>query len=574
MRSWIKSLVTYVKAMAGIADPFYPEMLSTICFTRAPSMFGATWKVTKVFLAERTVEKVKVLSSKPLPTLLKIMPVESIPIVLGGTNGTFVGIGGPVPNGALSDKKYLASVAEAAQIGRLGGQAPAGGGGGGAGRGGRKGGGGGGGGKGNEISVQLSPEAGLPDPDPRKAAMTKSVAAAKHAKATKNDNISPKEQAALDELKRMISETPASLPNRRWLVNCGELTMLRYIRGHKLNVKTAFKMITDTAKWRQEYKTDDVVTNWANDTSPEATLIKGYMPLAVLGFDFRGRAVQINKMSAIDFPGLLREVGLERMVYHNVAVIEESLMDNPLGEAIFIIDLGTEDLPDAPIQRLTDISKWVNGLLAFVKKMASINDPHYPETFYRIFFTRTPGMFQSVWKIAKAFMNERTVEKVIVVPQKETFKVLSEYMDASVIPHYFGGQHKMEGIGPGGRLPSNALKNAEFMAKMQERVDLASGRGGADASQSAGGDPAEGDYYAKGGRTRSVGQLVCRSFARIAQATQPRGRHCRGDVTRQHFRNGPPIGGSQDARILEVHAGPRVPRERQRRGTCDQAQRV
>ena len=68
-----------------IVDPFYPEMFHKIFFTRAPSMFAATWSIAKNFFGEVTREKIEILGSKiSTRRLLEVLPCDVVPIFLGG----------------------------------------------------------------------------------------------------------------------------------------------------------------------------------------------------------------------------------------------------------------------------------------------------------------------------------------------------------------------------------------------------------------------------------------------------------------------------------------------------------
>lgn len=87
----------------------YPETYSRIFFCRAPKMFWATWKVTKNFLPERTLMKIKVLSHNvdPLPVLLEFIDADSIPPEIGGKSRAVLGVGGKIPKGAIDDDDFV-----------------------------------------------------------------------------------------------------------------------------------------------------------------------------------------------------------------------------------------------------------------------------------------------------------------------------------------------------------------------------------------------------------------------------------------------------------------------------------
>jgi len=87
----------------------YPETYSKIFFCRAPKMFWATWKVTKNFIPDRTLLKIKVLSHTvdPLPILLEFIDADSIPPEIGGKSRVVLGVGGRIPKGAVDDDDFI-----------------------------------------------------------------------------------------------------------------------------------------------------------------------------------------------------------------------------------------------------------------------------------------------------------------------------------------------------------------------------------------------------------------------------------------------------------------------------------
>lgn len=108
VRMWIQHMVLFVKKLATVMD-CYPETFAQIIFCRAPKLFWPTWKVTKNFLPERTLRKIKVLSYgvDVMPTLLEHIDADSIPPELGGTSRVVLGVGGKVPKGALEDDEFI-----------------------------------------------------------------------------------------------------------------------------------------------------------------------------------------------------------------------------------------------------------------------------------------------------------------------------------------------------------------------------------------------------------------------------------------------------------------------------------
>jgi len=64
----------------------------------APSIFSMIWKLVRNFFDERTRNKIHILGSDYMPTLLKLMDKDSIPKELGGGSDQAMPTGGKIPD--------------------------------------------------------------------------------------------------------------------------------------------------------------------------------------------------------------------------------------------------------------------------------------------------------------------------------------------------------------------------------------------------------------------------------------------------------------------------------------------
>ena len=53
-------------------------------------------------------------------------------------------------------------------------------------------------------------------------------------------------------------------------------------------------------------------------------------------------------------------------------------------------------------------------LITYLKEMTNLASHYYPETMHRSFVVNVPGIFSSLWKIAKPVLHPRTVKKVVI----------------------------------------------------------------------------------------------------------------------------------------------------------------
>ena len=69
----------------AIASDNYPELLKKYYVVNAPWVFTGIFSVLKVFLAQKTIDKIIVLGSSYLSTVNELVPNSAIPEFLGGT---------------------------------------------------------------------------------------------------------------------------------------------------------------------------------------------------------------------------------------------------------------------------------------------------------------------------------------------------------------------------------------------------------------------------------------------------------------------------------------------------------
>jgi hypothetical protein len=183
--------------------------------------------------------------------------------------------------------------------------------------------------------------------------------------------------AALEELKRQIGELGAEVENVEWIRNASDHTLQRFLRGHKWNEAVAIKKLQACAKWRKEYGTDQITETWPKNQSKEALLLRQFWPMSACGRDLEGRPVHFFDFAAVDFPGLLKQVSMENLVRHNVYLAERAYENFPNGDAVMLINF--------PHFNVAEVGKSLKSITSFIRAMAKVADPYYPESYARIY---------------------------------------------------------------------------------------------------------------------------------------------------------------------------------------------
>lgn len=83
--SKVSSVYSYVQKASAISQNYYPERLGKLYLVNAPWGFSSVFSVVKGFLDPITVAKIHVLGTGYQAELLKQVPKENLPVVLGGS---------------------------------------------------------------------------------------------------------------------------------------------------------------------------------------------------------------------------------------------------------------------------------------------------------------------------------------------------------------------------------------------------------------------------------------------------------------------------------------------------------
>jgi hypothetical protein len=271
--------------------------------------------------------------------------------------------------------------------------------------------------------------------------------------------LSPAEELKMRELRAAIEREPAS-PETAWLKSMQDWEMVRFLRGHVLDIKETIEFASKTSAWRAKVNLPEIERRFftecptpdlhASRTSPE--FFRAYYPSKLLGMSGR-RPISLYRMICADFPGLLKESSMQAICDFNIFQLSMSWKLFPQGDGVLIIDLGHDELDtNLPVSSIWEIKSYVGALLKVVQFVAGQVDPAFPESFDRIFFTRPPSVFAGAWKIAQFFVSERTRTKINVLGSTEkSWEPMYKFIPRELLPPFLGGTNEAP-FPPGGRL--------------------------------------------------------------------------------------------------------------------------
>lgn len=282
-------------------------------------------------------------------------------------------------------------------------------------------------------------------------------------------------EIALSELNEKIALLGAD-EELRWVVHSTPLQREKFLQGHKLKPDRALELMVKCSKWRHSYGTDGLIQKYLEPTQ-HARFAKAYLPVGRIGEDHERRPVMLKRLAAVDFPRIIADLGLDKTVEYSIYIQEQLLeactrdegLPHP-GECLVVVDMGIEDMTNPPFATLLEVRTWIQGLLKFLQPFAALVDPYYPEMFHKIFFTRTPPMFASVWALAKHFVADHTRDKIEILNGAKITPRLLEFMPIEVIPSFLGGTNPLAGMGKGGRLPKQAVESVPFTEALEHAL--------------------------------------------------------------------------------------------------------
>eukprot|EP01135_Chromosphaera_perkinsii_P002883 Nk52_evm38s229 gene=Nk52_evmTU38s229 len=202
---------------------------------------------------------------------------------------------------------------------------------------------------------------------------------------------------------------------------CTDLTLLRYLRARNWNLKKAVAMLTKTLQWRNAVKINKISVS---DPKIDSAYLQGKM--YINGYDKRGQPIVYLKMHTKADPHTNTEKIRFMMYTMNSAI---KAMDEKAGIHKMVW-----------IANLENYSMKYNGDLNMAVDLLHVVQNYYPERLAHAFFVNAPLLFRAAWKTISPFVDSVTKKKIKFVGSKDKFKVLNEYIDASVIEKCLGGE--------------------------------------------------------------------------------------------------------------------------------------
>ncbi|URE31053.1 CRAL/TRIO, N-terminal domain [Musa troglodytarum] len=240
-------------------------------------------------------------------------------------------------------------------------------------------------------------------------------------------------------------------------------TLLRFLRMRDFDLAKASTMFVNMLKWREDNKVDVIAREFEFE---EYDAVQRCYPRGYHGVDNVGRPLYIERIGSIDFDTLLTVTTVDRFVKHHIVEQEKTLnlrypacslaAKRHIASITAILDvegLGVKNFSKPAREIFTEIQK--------------IDSNYYPETLNQLYIINAGPGFKALWKILSAFLEPRTLSKVQVLGTSFISK-LSEAVDLSNIPEFFGGKCKCVEYGGCLRKDKGPWTDPEIKSKLLE----------------------------------------------------------------------------------------------------------
>ncbi|XP_032241405.2 SEC14 cytosolic factor [Nematostella vectensis] len=208
-----------------------------------------------------------------------------------------------------------------------------------------------------------------------------------------------------------------------------ERTLLRFLRARGFDVQAAYKQYLSTVEWRKKNGIDSILDK-------PRPLDKEFREVMSCGFhkqDKEGRPCYIEYTGRTDVSALVK-LPVDQVIRRHIWNCEYQIAR--MAELSQNSDTVVETM--VHIHDMTGASIVLRKALNIFKRLAKLDQDHYPERMGKIFIVNTPWVFPVLWKIARVFLDPKTRSKCVVLKSSENPKLLN-YFYAADLPEEFGG---------------------------------------------------------------------------------------------------------------------------------------
>jgi hypothetical protein len=226
-------------------------------------------------------------------------------------------------------------------------------------------------------------------------------------------------ERALQDLRKYYGDKVAHMP---------DFILIKFCVARKFEMPKVVEMLNKHLDWVASYKpTCDIFFTPA---------LADFYPVGYIdGLDREGNLIYVER------PGnggkhhpnkFMKTFGIELISQWHVAIMEEGrkrIREHPTARRItMIIDL-------------TKLGDCDMSVVKFGKAIGAIDQDHYPEQLAKMFIVNASGLFTGVWRLVRAFIDDRTKHKIQVLGEN-FMPIVEKQIEPEYIPDCIGGPNK------------------------------------------------------------------------------------------------------------------------------------
>lgn len=243
-------------------------------------------------------------------------------------------------------------------------------------------------------------------------------------------NLTEEQKSTLDKLRDLLTSTG-------YTERVDDASLLRFLRARKFDLLKTQQMFVECEKWRQEFGTNTILTDFHYDEKP---LVAKMYPQYYHKTDKDGRPVYFEELGKVNLTKMLKITTQERML-QNLVWEYEAFTQHRLPACSR--QRGHLVETSCTIMDLKGISiSSAYNVVGYVKEASKIGQNYYPERMGKFYLINAPFGFSTAFNLFKPFLDPVTVSKISISGSSYSKDLLAQ-IPAENLPVKYGGQSEV-----------------------------------------------------------------------------------------------------------------------------------
>ncbi|PWN94129.1 CRAL/TRIO domain-containing protein, partial [Acaromyces ingoldii] len=220
--------------------------------------------------------------------------------------------------------------------------------------------------------------------------------------------------------------------------------LLRFLRARDWNVQHAFKMYSDTIKWRKDVDLPSMMQG-SFDFEERDKVAAGGWKMYFHGTDKFHRPIFVQDLAGLNTTEVFTHTTPDRVINFFACMLEDAVQRRYRACTSRVRRLCVDD--NFMILNVAGIG--MGTFWAFkgqLQQLLGILDTNFPELSGRVQIINAPWLFSTIWSYIKGWLPVNTAEKIDIVGTDFKAKLL-EFIDEEQLPSSIGGSCQCGGKG-------------------------------------------------------------------------------------------------------------------------------